>query len=60
MKTNATLEDFKFREKFLIHYVESQIRKLENKVEKYNCYESQCKIKPYKDILFKLTKDSKK
>lgn len=60
MKSNATLEDYKIRDAYLIRYIERQIRKLEENYSRYECEESVIKTKPYKDILFKLTKDDTK
>lgn len=54
MKPTATLEDYQNREKFLIKYIENQIRNLEKLVWMENMDEG--KRKAYKDILFKLTK----
>ena len=55
MKQSATLEDYQNREKFLIKYIESQIKKLEIVP---NFAEGDLgRRKAYKDILFKLTKD---
>ncbi len=58
MKPDATLEDFKNREKFLIKYIESQISKLNYNYKKHYNHEDYIKINPYKDILYKLRKDS--
>ena len=55
MKQSATLEDYQNREKFLIKYIESQIKKLEKSVWMSNG--DQGRRKAYKDILFKLMKD---
>lgn len=46
-----TLEDYQKREKHLIKYIESQIRKEEKQIS----YEGFVKVSAYKDILFKLT-----
>lgn len=57
MKPNATLEDFQDREKFLINYIESQIRKLENQdIPDYPWMSEKSlgKKSAYKDILYKL------
>ncbi len=55
MKQSATLEDYQNREKFLIKYIESQIKKLEIVP---NFAEGDLgRRKAYKDILFKLIKD---
>jgi len=55
MKPDATLEDYQNREKFLIKYIENQIKKLEKSV--WMCDGDQGRRKAYKDILFKLNKD---
>jgi len=55
MKPTATLEDYQNREKFLIKYIENQIKNLEKLVWMENMDEG--KRKAYKDILFKLMKD---
>ena len=57
MKQSATLEDYQNREKFLIKYIESQIKKLEKSVWMSNG--DQGRRKAYKDILFKLMKEEK-
>ena len=51
MKPTATLEDYQNREKFLIKYIESQVKKLEIQ----QVFDAGGR-KAYKDILFKLTK----
>jgi hypothetical protein len=57
MKIDATLEDYQNREKFLIKYIESQIKKkTEKQIENYDS-EGHGKRSAYKDILFKLTKE---
>lgn len=60
MKPNATLEDYQNRDKFIISYLESQIKKAEDANYKYGSEESLAKRSAYKDILYKLTKDESK
>jgi hypothetical protein len=55
MKSEATLEDYQNREKFLIRYLQSQILKADTNIGKYSSYEDYGKSKAYKDLLFKLT-----
>ena len=49
-----TLEDYQKREKHLIKYIESQIKKAEKQTEMFDL-EGFGKVSAYKDILFKLT-----
>lgn len=59
MKSNATLEDYKIRDAYLIRYIESQIVKAEKMINDYD-NEGHGRKSAYKDILFKLTKDDTK
>lgn len=59
MKSNATLEDYQIREKFLLTYIESQIVKAEKMINDYDS-EGHGRKSAYKDILFKLKKDDTK
>lgn len=57
MKPEATLEDYQRREQFLIEYIESQIRKIENQDTPDFTWmneKSAGKRSAYKDILYKL------
>jgi len=58
MKPDATLEDYKNREKFLIEYIKSQIFKKQKTAEQFNTSEHYSECRAYKDILYKLEKDS--
>ena len=61
MKPDATLEAYQTREKFLISYIKSQITKLEhqeNEEFKWFSDKTAGKRSAYKDILYKLEKDS--
>lgn len=58
MKPDATLEDYKNRELFLINYLQNQIVKKQEASNRYDCAELQSVSNAYKDILYKLTKDS--
>lgn len=56
MKKDATLDDFKKREKYLVKYLESQIIKAEKMINDYDP-EGHAFKSAYKDILVKLTKE---
>lgn len=58
MKPYAKLEDYQRREIFLINYLESQINKTQLIADRFNSLEHYAKCNAYKDILYKLTKDS--
>ena len=54
MKSDATLEDYQNREKFLIRYIKSQIEKKQKNVSIWSNEQSRGSLNAYKDILFKL------